>query len=132
MNIMKVQNQKTSSVQLKLEEILPVYHTRQQIEQAFDIGKNYASLLPVRIQSEENLRGHQLIIFAASMIVRKIQRTLLQKENKCTRKLNPVSLFQNLGYQRCSVYEDKIIVHEAGSKANQGYKAFKIKSGNTD
>lgn len=117
-----------SSNDLPLEEILPVYYTRQQVEQTFDIGKNYAGLLPVRIQTEENLRGHLLITFIASVIVRRIQLTLLKNENKRTRKLNPVSLFQNLGYQHCSVFEDTIIVHEADSKANQGYKIFKIEA----
>lgn len=115
-----------SSNELSLEEILPVYYTRQQVEQTFDVGKNYASLLPVRIQSEENLRGHLLITFIGTMIVRRIQLSLLKNEDKRTRKLNAVSLFQNLGYQHCSVFKDKIIVHEADSKANQGYKIFKI------
>ncbi|WP_290458518.1 hypothetical protein, partial [Ileibacterium valens] len=98
-----------------------------QVEQTFDIGKNYTGLLPVRIQSEECLKGHLLITFIASMIVKRIQLELLNHENKRTKKLNPISLFQNLGYQRCSVFEDKIIIHEADSKANQGYKLFKIK-----
>lgn len=116
-----------SSNELAIEEILPVYYTRQQVEQTFDIGKNYTGLLPVRIQSEDRLRGHLLITFIASMIVKRIQLELLNHENKRTKKLNPISLFQNLGYQRCSVFEDKIIIHEADSKANQGYKLFKIK-----
>ncbi|OLU36877.1 hypothetical protein, partial [Ileibacterium valens] len=36
-----------SSNELAIEEILPVYYTRQQVEQTFDIGKNYTGLLPV-------------------------------------------------------------------------------------
>uniref|UniRef100_UPI0024BBA979 hypothetical protein n=1 Tax=Ileibacterium valens TaxID=1862668 RepID=UPI0024BBA979 len=71
---------------------------------------------------------HLLITFIASMIVKRIQLELLNHENKRTKKLNPISLFQNLGYQHCSVFKDKIIIHEADSKANQGYKLFKINS----
>lgn len=47
-------------------------------------------------------------------------------EKKRPGRLNPVSLLQNLGYQHCSVYKDKIIVHEADSKANKGYNLFGI------
>lgn len=115
-----------SSSDLSVEEILPVYYTRQQIEQTFDLCKNYTDLLPLRIQSEQNLRGHLLLTFIAACIVRRIQNTLLSNEKKRSGRLTPVSLFQNLGYQHCSVYKDKIIVHEADSKANKGYEIFGI------
>ena len=115
-----------SSVNLPVEEILPVYYTRQQVEQTFDVCKNYTDLLPLRIESEDKLRGHLLLTFIASCIVRRIQNKLLATEKKCSGRLNPISLFQNLGYQHCSVYKDKIIVHEADSKANKGYNLFGI------
>lgn len=115
-----------SSVNLPVEQILPVYYTRQQVEQTFDICKNYTDLLPLRIESEETFRGHLLLTFIGACIVRRIQNTLLQSEKKSSGRLNPTSLFQNLGYQHCSVYKDKIVIHEADSKANRGYKIFKI------
>lgn len=62
-----------SSVDLPVEEILPVYYTRQQVEQTFDSCKNYTDLLPLRIESEDNLRGPLLLTFIASCIVRRIQ-----------------------------------------------------------
>ena len=34
------------------------YYARQRIEQVFDVGKNYASLLPLRVHSEKAPRGH--------------------------------------------------------------------------
>lgn len=115
-----------SSSDLPAERILPVYYTRQQIEQTFDICKNYTDLLPLRIESEENFRGHLLLTFIAACIVKRIQRTLLKSEKKTSSRLNPISLFQNLAYQHCSVYKDKIVIHEADSKANKGYKIFEI------
>lgn len=113
-----------SSRNLSAAEILPVYYTRQQIEQTFDVCKNYAGLLPLRIESESNLRGHLLLTFIAASIIRRIQNKLLKSETKRTKRLNTVSLLQNLGYQHCSVYKDRIIVEEADSKANQGYSIF--------
>lgn len=115
-----------SSADLPVEQVLPVYYTRQQIEQTFDICRNYTDLLPLRIESEETFRGHLLLTFIGACIVRRIQNTLLKSEKKSSGRLNPTSLFQNLGYQHCSVYKDKVVIHEADSKANRGYKTFKI------
>lgn len=50
-----------SSEDMGAEEILPLYYTRQQIEQVFDIGKNNADLLPLRLQNEDAFRGHLML-----------------------------------------------------------------------
>jgi hypothetical protein len=57
-----------SSEDMETNEILPLYYTRQQIEQVFDIGKNYADLLPLRVQSEDTFRGHLMLTFMATAI----------------------------------------------------------------
>ena len=49
-----------SSGKMVKEKILPAYYMRQQIEQIFDIGKNYADMLPLRVQNESTFRGHLL------------------------------------------------------------------------
>lgn len=115
-----------SSKDLSVEDILPVYYTRQQIEQTFDIGKNYTNLEPLRIQKEETLRGHLLITFIASVIVKRVQLILKERRKKQDKLFSPIALFQNLGYQRCEVYKDKVIVQESNAKANQGYRLFNI------
>lgn len=50
------------------EDILPAYYTRQLVEQYFDIGKGISKLTPLRIHSEEALRGHLLLSMIASTI----------------------------------------------------------------
>ena len=42
---------------------------RQRIEQAFDVGKNYASLLPLRVHPEETPGGHLLPAFRATALL---------------------------------------------------------------
>ena len=42
---------------MKPYEILPLDNTRHQNEQLFDIRKNYAEILPLRVHSEETFRG---------------------------------------------------------------------------
>ena len=50
-----------SSKPIDPKEVLAVYYTRQQIEQTFDLGKNYAGMLPLNIQKEETFNGHMLL-----------------------------------------------------------------------
>ena len=38
-----------SSRRIAIDKILPTYYTRHKIEQIFDIGKNYADMLPIRV-----------------------------------------------------------------------------------
>ena len=109
-----------SSKQIAKEEILPTYYTRQQIEEIFDIGKNYADMLPLRVQTEETFRGHLVLTFIATVIVKLIQEHLKQTP------YNPISLFLNLRNQKCKVYEDVVITQEPFKKINGCYKLFGI------
>jgi len=109
-----------SSRRIAKEKILPLYYTRQQIEQVFDIGKNYATLLPVRVHSEETFRGHLVLTFLATVIIKLIQAELLKTS------VNPISLFCNLRNQKCKVFDDKIVSGEAFKRVNDCYKLFKI------
>jgi hypothetical protein len=110
-----------SSRRIAADKVLPLYYTRQQIEQIFDLGKNYADMLPLRIRSEETLRGHLLLTFIATIILKKIQDAVKKTS------ITPMSLFLNLRNQKCKVYQDKVITQEAFKKANDCYKLFGIK-----
>jgi transposase len=110
-----------STRRIAKDKILPTYYTRQQIEQIFDIGKNYADMTPLRVQGEDTFRGHLILTFIASVIVKKIQDKLIATQ------YNPISLFSNLRNQKCRVYEHQVITCEAFKKANDCYKLFGIK-----
>ena len=120
----KMQNQGVfilvSSRRIAKNKILPIYYTRQQIEQIFDIGKNYAEMLPIRVQNEGTFRGHLLLTFMATVICKIVQDTL--KETA----FNPQSMFLNLRNHKCKVYDNAIITQEAFKKANDCYKLFDI------
>lgn len=86
-----------------------MYHTRQQVEQVFDISKNYADLLPIRVQSEQAFAGHLLICFMATAIMQKLQQELLKRRSKKAKLLNAESIFsylqnQNVRYTRTMPY----------------------------
>ena len=110
-----------STRKIARDKILPTYYSRQQIEQIFDIGKNYADMTPLRVQEEETFRGHLLLTFIASVIVKRIQDRLKKTI------YNPNSMMLNLRNQKCKVYDHEVIVQEAYKKANDCYKLFKIK-----
>jgi hypothetical protein len=109
-----------SSRRIAIANVLPLYYTRQQIEQIFDIGKNYADMLPLRVQTEETFRGHLLLTFIVTIVMKKLQDAL----KKST--ITPMSLFLNLRNQKCKVYDDKVITQEAFKKAHDCYKLFNM------
>jgi transposase len=110
-----------ASRRISTTKLLPLYYTRQQIEQVFDIGKNYADMLPLRVQTEETFRGHLLLTFIVTVVLKQLQDALLKTT------FNPISVFLNLRNQKCKVFADKIVTHEPFKKANDIYKLFKIK-----
>lgn len=109
-----------SSRRIAKTKVLPLYYTRQQIEQIFDIGKNYADLLPVRVHSEETFRGHLLLTFVTTSVIKLLQDALVKSS------ITPMSLFLDLRNHKCKVYGDKIITQEAFKRANDCYKLFKM------
>jgi len=105
---------------IEKEKILPTYYMRQQIEQIFDIGKNYAGMLPLKVHTEQTFRGHLILTFIASVIVKMLQQDL----NDTT--FNPMSVFLALRNQKCKVFDHDIIPQEAVKKVNDIYKLFNI------
>jgi hypothetical protein len=102
-------------------DILPLYYTRQTIEQVFDIGKNNVDLLPLRVHGIESFRGHLLLSFltsAAYVMVNKV----LKKTDVCA-----VGAYRILRNMKCKVFDSKIIVQEANKKMNDIAKKANLK-----
>jgi hypothetical protein len=69
-----------SSEEYDINEILPLYYTRETIEQVFDISKNYADLLPLRGHSEETIRGRLLLSFLTTILYSFISQRLINSK----------------------------------------------------
>lgn len=110
-----------SSEELDPEEVLPLYYTRQQIEQVFDISKNYADILPLRVHSEQTFRGHLFISFVATIICHRLQKLMKGTGT------NQAEAFRLLANQRCRVYENVLITDIAKKRQNDLYKLINIK-----
>ncbi len=109
-----------SSRRIKKEFLLPLYYSRQQIEQVFDLGKNGSSMLPVCVQKEETFRGHLLMTFIASVVCKKLQQLTADFGQ------SPQDMLLGLRNQKCKVFDDMIITCEPAKKANDAYKLAKI------
>lgn len=103
------------------EDILPAYYTRQLVEQYFDIGKGISKLTPLRIHSEEALRGHLLLSMIASTINVYVQKLTKKAATERT------ELFMSLRNQKCIVYKSKIMTGEPQRIANELYSKAGIK-----
>ena len=115
-----------TSEEMSEDKLLPMYYTRQQVEQVFDISKNYADLLPIRVQSEQAFAGHLLICFMATAIMQKLQQELLKRRSRKAKWLNAESIFSYLRNQKCKVYKDYAIPQEPRKEANAIYDIFKV------
>ena len=123
-----------SSKKVETKEILPLYYTRQQVEQVFDICKHNASLLPIRVHSEESFRGHLLLTFLATIVIQKLQRELIEKQNgkkPSKQKLNPEGVFFVSQIQKCKVFDNIVIPQEPSKSVNDIYHALGITSPTT-
>jgi hypothetical protein len=122
-----------SKLKVSVDEILPLYYSRQAVEQAFDFGKNYANLLPLRIHSEETLRGHLLVSFMATVSIMTIDRlfTAAHPRAKNKRTLNFIQARSCLRQMKCQVFDDCISVVEPDRKSNDVLKALKVSYVNT-
>jgi hypothetical protein len=109
-----------SAEAIETKDVLPLYYTRQSIEQVFDIGKNNADLLPLRVHSEETFRGHLMLSFLSS-IAYILANQRLEGSSFCA--LGAFHLLRNL---KCKVFEKNIIVSEATKKMNDLAKHLKL------
>jgi len=114
-----------SSDDMDVKDVLPLYYTRQQVEQVFDIGKNNADILPLRVQNEDTFRGHLMLTFIATAILQKLQRDIIASRKKGD-KTNPEGAFMKLRNQKCKVYRENIVPQEAVKEINDIYKLLKI------
>jgi hypothetical protein len=101
-------------------DLLPLYYTRQTVEQVFDIGKNNVDLIPLRVHSEEAFRGHLLMSFIASYVYILVNR-YFTKSDKCA-----IGVFRTMKNQKCKVYEETIIPQEPTKARNEIYETLRI------
>jgi hypothetical protein len=96
-----------SSEKIEPENLLPLYYTRQTIEQMFDITKNETNIIPLRCHNEDTFRGHIMLTFMATILYIMLNKKF--KDNKVFTAKNALIEMKNL---KCKVYSDKLLIKE--------------------
>lgn len=109
-----------STRRVAVDKILPLYYMRDQVEKIFELCKQEGKILPINVESEATLRGHLMMTFIASVVLKmmtdKLRNTTLTTE----------SMFMNLHEQHAIVYDNEFVTTEPVKKMNEAYKAFNI------
>lgn len=108
-----------SSFKIKKEEVVPAYYVRQTAEKMFGFSKDDLKILPLRVHSEETLRGFLFMQFLSLIAFVKMKK-LLGKEYTVEEAL---LIMRNL---KCKVYDDEIIINELTKKQKEVAEKLKI------
>jgi hypothetical protein len=111
-----------SSEKIETEDLLPLYYTRQTVEQVFDVSKNNTHILPLRIHNEETFRGHIMLTFMAIILFIKLNHCF--KGHKVFTAQNALIEMRNL---KCKVYDDWVLVKEINKDMREICKMVDIK-----
>ncbi|MDR2198096.1 MAG: transposase [Deltaproteobacteria bacterium] len=95
-----------SSLEYEISEILPLYYTRQAIEQIFDVSKTYCDILPLRGHSDESLNGIVLIAFMATVIYSSINYKLVATKFSAHAALIKLGHFKIDIYESCKILDN--------------------------
>ncbi len=95
-------------------DILPTYYTRQSIEQIFGFAK-INNLLPLRVHSEQAIKGYLFIVFIAIIIF----VTIRQKLNN---ELTVEQVLLILRNWKAKVYDKRVIPMEANKNVKSIFK----------
>ena len=110
-----------STADIAAPDVLGAHCARQRIEQVFDVGKNYASLLPPRARSEEAPGGHLPPALCATALLCRLQPGIPARAPSMPQAL---AAARN---QRRKACDDKAVTCEPTSAANELYRAIGAK-----
>ena len=108
-----------SSIDIKEDEVVPLFYTRQMIEQLFKFAKDDLKLLPLRTHKEESMRGYLLLMFTTLCAFLFLRKKL---ENKVTVE-EALLLLRNL---KAKVFENEMLIPEMTKKQRLLFERFDI------
>jgi hypothetical protein len=109
-----------SSVNYNTDEILPLYYSRQAIEQVFDFAKSYGGTLPLRGHSEETIRGILLISFIATAVYSCLSHSLAES------RYSPHSALLYMHNASIKIYESVTLLEELTKQHKEIFSHLKL------
>jgi len=108
-----------SRCQISKEEVLPVYYTRQSIEQIFGFAKSCNNILPLRVHSEQSIQGYLFLVFLSLVLFVMVRQKLLLKFTVDQALLT----LRNL---KAKIYDTEAVVLEPNKKAKEIAKLLEV------
>lgn len=108
-----------SRSQISKEEVLPTYYTRQSIEQVFGFAKSCNNMLPLRVHSEQSIRGYLFLVFLSLVLFVMVREKLLLKFTVDQALLT----LRNL---KAKIYDTEAVVLEPNKKTRDIVKLLEI------
>lgn len=108
-----------SKSNINRQDILPTYYTRQAIEQIFGFAKSNNSLLPLRVHSEQSVKGYLLLAFL-SLVLFVTVRKRLQPDITTDKAL------LRLRSLKAKIYDNEILIQEPNKKVKDIAKKLNI------
>lgn len=102
---------------IEKNDILPSYYARQSIDQVFGFAKSNNNLLPLRVHSEQSIKGYLMLVFLALVVFINIR----QKS-----KLPMDKTLLILRILKAKIFDDEVIVQEANKKTKDIFKELGI------
>jgi hypothetical protein len=65
-----------SSDEIPINEVIPLYYTRQSAENLFGVSKSFLDMLPIRTHSIETMRGYLMLTFLALITYVELKKCL--------------------------------------------------------
>jgi len=108
-----------SSEDIDENEIIPLYYTRQRVENVFGVMKSELNILPLRVHGVETFRGYIFLNFIALIIELSIQQKLHSK-------FTLDEVFLTTRNVICKVFDNNIIINEFNKKTKQIFEVLGI------
>ena len=94
-----------SSFELAKKDVVPAYYVRQTAEMLFGFSKDDLSILPLRVHSEEALRGFLFMQFMTLI-------AFIQLKKKLDKSYTVEEVLISLRNLKCKIYEKEILISE--------------------
>jgi len=108
-----------SSMEIPKNEIVQTYYLRQTVENLFGFSKDDLGILPLRVHSEETLRGFLFVQFLALI-------AFIQLRERLSPDYTVEEALLTMRNLKCKVYDNEILVNELTKQQKEIAKRMNI------
>ena len=103
-----------SSVEIPINDVVPMYYMRQSAENLFGISKSFLDILPLRTHSIETFRGYLMLTFLTLIVY-------LEYKKRLCNKYTVEAALMEMSNLMCRIYENNTLISEPTKKMKEIY-----------